>query len=118
MTTLSLPIFRTHQGAHTGQGLAKIFKHIERTKHFVHLLDVSDYADRDVWQICDINEELRLYDELNKEFEWYTPIATRPQVVVFNKMTRPNRKRWSAGKRSFIKTESDVLKFPRPRDTT
>jgi GTPase len=76
------------KGAHAGQGLGhKFLKHIERTKHFVHLLDISDYAERDVWQdFVDINEELRLYDEMNKEFDWYSPISTRPQVVAFNKI--------------------------------
>lgn len=76
------------KGAHAGQGLGhKFLKHIERTKHFVHLLDVSDYSERNVWQdYVDINEELRLYDELNKEYDWYRPLSPRPQVVVFNKI--------------------------------
>jgi GTPase len=83
------------KGAHLGQGLGhKFLKHIERTKCFVHLLDVSDFANRDVWQdYCDINEELLAYDNLNKEQEGYRPLASRPQVVVFNKMdsTTPDR---------------------------
>ncbi len=83
------------KGAHLGQGLGhKFLKHIERTKCFVHLLDVSDFSDRDVWQdFCDINEELKAYDSLNQEQEGYRALATRPQVVVFNKIdsTTPDR---------------------------
>lgn len=76
------------KGAHEGQGLGhKFLKHIERTKYFVHLLDVSEYANRDVWQdYADINFELEQYDNMNKEFEWYRTLSTRPQIVVFNKI--------------------------------
>lgn len=83
------------KGAHLGQGLGhKFLKHIERTKCFVHLLDLSDFADRNVWQdYCDINEELTAYDKLNLDQEGYRPLASRPQVVVFNKIdsTTPDR---------------------------
>lgn len=76
------------KGANEGQGLGhKFLKHIERTKCFVHLLDVCDFSDRDVWQdYIDINEELALYDGQNKQYEWYKPLANRPQIVVFNKI--------------------------------
>ncbi|MCC6137500.1 MAG: GTPase ObgE [Bdellovibrionaceae bacterium] len=76
------------KGAHEGQGLGhKFLKHIERTKHFVHLLDVSEYAGRDVWQdFADINYELEQYDKMNMEYDWYRPLAPRPQIVVFNKI--------------------------------
>lgn len=83
------------KGAHLGQGLGhKFLKHIERTKCFVHLLDTSDFADRNVWQdYIDINEELTAYDELNQEQEGYRQLATRPQIIAFNKIdsTTPDR---------------------------
>lgn len=83
------------KGAHLGQGLGhKFLKHIERTKCFVHLLDTSDFSDRDVWQdFCDINDELKAYDKLNEDQEGYRALSKRPQVVVFNKIdsTTPDR---------------------------
>lgn len=76
------------KGAHEGQGLGhKFLKHIERTKYFVHLLDVSEFSARDVWQdFADINYELEQYDKMNQEFDWYRNLSSRPQIVVFNKI--------------------------------
>jgi GTP-binding protein len=83
------------KGASQGHGLGhKFLKHIERTKCFVHLLDLSDFSDRDVLQdYIDINDELKAYDEMNKEHDWFQPLSTRPQFCVFNKIdsTTPDR---------------------------
>ncbi len=71
------------EGAHEGRGLGHEFlRHIERTALIVHVVDLTgDYEGRDPLEDYDIiNRELALYaDEL----------ATRPRIVVANKMDVP-----------------------------
>lgn len=66
------------KGAHTGAGLGHRFlKHIERTKCFCHMIDISGISGRDPLEdYFDINEELRLYDK---------ELAKRTQIVALNK---------------------------------
>ncbi len=66
------------EGAAQGIGLGHEFlRHVQRTRLLLHVLDGAS-LDRDPWQdFLAINKELHNYDEL---------LATRPQVVVFNKM--------------------------------
>jgi GTP-binding protein len=66
------------EGAAQGVGLGHEFlRHVQRTRLLLHVLDGAS-LDRDPWQdFLAINKELHDYDEL---------LATRPQVVVFNKM--------------------------------
>jgi GTP-binding protein len=67
------------EGAHEGKGLGTRFlKHIERTRIFIHLLDLSPATGRD---------PASDYRVINAELEKFNPeLANRPQVVVFNKM--------------------------------
>ncbi len=67
------------EGASIGVGLGHEFlKHIERTKLLVHVVDVSGHEGRDPIMDFDIiNSELRQYND---------KLATRPQIVVANKM--------------------------------
>ncbi|HLB05852.1 MAG TPA: Obg family GTPase CgtA, partial [Thermodesulfobacteriota bacterium] len=67
------------EGAHEGHGLGlKFLKHVERTSLLLHLLDPSDFTNRDM-----IND----YEVLNKELKLYSAsLAKRPQVIVINKM--------------------------------
>ena len=67
------------EGAAEGVGLGHDFlRHVERTKVLIHIVDISGLEGRDALEDFDkINEELKLYNE---------KLATRPQVVVANKM--------------------------------
>lgn len=67
------------EGASLGKGLGiQFLRHIERTRYFVHMLDMSVSAMRDPL------EDFRL---LNLELERYNPdLRRRPQIVVANKI--------------------------------
>ncbi|MFM6928495.1 MAG: GTPase ObgE [Bdellovibrio sp.] len=76
------------KGAHEGVGLGiQFLKHVERTRVFIHLVDVSGVSGRDpVQDFEDINYELKMYDESNQDKEGFFPLSTRPQFVVLNKI--------------------------------
>src|SRR5579864_5569958 len=77
------------EGAAQGVGLGHEFlRHVQRTRLLLHILDGAS-PERDPWQdFLSINKELREYDER---------LATRPQVIVFNKMDLPEAQaRWPA----------------------
>jgi GTP-binding protein len=70
------------EGAAQGVGLGHEFlRHVQRTRLLIHMLDGAA-LDRDPWQdFLVINEELREYDQ---------KLASRPQVVVLNKVDLPD----------------------------
>lgn len=76
------------KGAHQGVGLGiQFLKHIERTKFFVHMVDASGLSQRDPLQdFEDINNELKMYDEANKDKEGFFPLSHRKQFAVLNKI--------------------------------
>jgi GTP-binding protein len=67
------------EGAHEGAGLGiRFLKHIERTKLLVHLVDVSEYTDRQP------SNDFRV---VMKELESFSPeLAAKPMIVVANKI--------------------------------
>lgn len=67
------------EGASEGAGLGHEFlRHIERTKFLIHLIDVSDFAERD-WR--------QSYEVINRELENYSlELSKKPQIVVANKI--------------------------------
>lgn len=79
------------EGAAEGVGLGHEFlRHVQRTRLLIHILDGAAF-DRDPWQdFLTINRELGAYDER---------LASRPQIVVFNKMDLPDaQEQWPAFK--------------------
>jgi len=67
------------EGASKGAGLGHEFlRHIERTKALLHMIDVSDFREK---------EPLEAFDIINKEMEQYSPkLLEKPQIVVGNKI--------------------------------
>ncbi len=88
------------EGAAQGVGLGHEFlRHIQRTRLLIHMLDGAS-LERDPWQdFKAINKELREYDE---------HLATRPQIVVLNKMDLPEaQERWPA-----LKARAEAADYP------
>ncbi len=73
------------EGAHMGVGLGHDFlRHIQRTRVLIHLLD--GLSEDPLADFAQINTELSLFD---------SALATKPQVVAFNKMDIPEvQERW------------------------
>jgi GTP-binding protein len=67
------------EGASQGAGLGHEFlRHIERTKFLVHVIDISDFRERD---------PLEAFEIINREMEAYSPmLMEKPQIVVGNKI--------------------------------
>jgi len=67
------------EGAHTGKGLGyRFLRHVERTRVLLHLIDLAKLEGRD---------PLRDYQRINEELVAFSPaLATRPQIVVGNKI--------------------------------
>ena len=69
------------EGASEGVGLGFDFlRHVERTKIFIHVLDMSDQG----------TEPIVAFNTLKKEIETYnSKLATRPTIIATNKMDMP-----------------------------
>ena len=67
------------EGAHEGAGLgARFLRHIERTRIFLHLIDVSDMAEQD---------PVARYFTIRRELERYSPeLLLKPEAIVATKI--------------------------------
>lgn len=101
------------EGASEGVGLGhKFLKHIERTKVFVHMLDASDFSERDIWEdFVKINGELKNYDAEFSDLQDYIPLSERPQIVVFNKIDAASEERLGKYEKIFLDNGIPVLKI-------
>ncbi len=101
------------EGASQGVGLGHQFlKHVERTKIFVHLIDASDFSDRDLWDdYCKINTELAQYDSVFNDLEDFVPLSQRQQIVVFNKVDSASEDRLDYFENIFKKNHLRVIKI-------
>lgn len=101
------------EGAAEGVGLGHQFlRHIERTKAFVHLLDLSDFSERDPWDdYLKINSELEKYDASLKDISDFIPLAQRRQVVVFNKIDATSEERLDHFEKIFRDHGIQVIKI-------
>lgn len=75
-------------GASEGAGLGiQFLRHIERTRVFVHLVDVSPMAPKppiDAYE--EIRAELAAYDKLKADDEGFVKLSDRPEIVVLSKI--------------------------------
>lgn len=93
------------KGAHQGVGLGIMFlKHIERTSLFIHLIDISGMSGRDpIQDYEDLQYELKMYDEMNKDKDGFFPLMDREQIVVLNKIDLLSKEQIEKIKLSFKK---------------
>lgn len=101
------------EGASQGVGLGHQFlRHIERTKAFVHMLDASDFSDRDLWDDFQvINKELSGYDATFTDLDDFVPLAEREQIVVFNKVDSASEDRLDHFEKKFNDNGFKVIRL-------
>lgn len=99
------------EGASEGVGLGhKFLRHIERTRVFIHLIDISEESQRDPWEdYLSINKELSHYDAQFSGSQDFVPLADRPQIVVFNKLDLTGMERFEDIKEVFARKGVEVM---------
>ena len=88
------------EGAHAGAGLGdKFLRHVERTRVLIHLLDGAS------------DDPLNAFATINRELAEYSPLlATKPQIVAFNKMDLPDAQaQWQRVQKKLAKQNVDAF---------
>lgn len=100
-------------GAHEGTGLGiQFLRHIERTKVFVHLVDVSGLSGRDPLEdYYQIHHELEMYDKKNQDKKGRSPLLGRKQLLVLNKIDAIPREELEDIKLRFLKAGLETLEI-------
>lgn len=91
------------EGASQGAGLGiQFLKHVEKTRVFAHLIDISDPSHTDPWEA---------YQAIRKELKTYNPhFEKRPELIVFTKTDRPEvAERLEDVKKTFQKKKKTTL---------
>jgi GTPase len=99
------------EGAHEGQGLGiQFLRHIERTKLIVHVIEVVPSAEDAVWQgrspVADLDVIAAELKAFNSE------LASRPTIVVLNKVDLPDTREAVEGLRAIIEGERQMIFVP------
>ena len=98
-------------GAHEGLGLGVQFlRHIERCRAFVHMIDIGANVERNPWDVYrEIRHELEMYDRDRAGTEGFLPLATRPELVVLNKIDTVDEMRMRQAVDMFRKKGLEVM---------
>ena len=101
------------EGASQGVGLGfEFLRHIERTRLFIHMVDVSGFSGRDPFEDYQIiNQELKNYDASDKGDDALGKLCDRPQIVALNKVDVLTEDQLDGIYRRFKSAGVEVLKI-------
>lgn len=90
------------EGAHIGKGLGyRFLKHVERTRVLIHMVDLAK---------LDLRDPLSDYQRINEELAAFNPkLATRPQVVVGNKIDLLDQPDVEEARAQFVEAGVELL---------